>query len=207
MTSDETSTDRVDLYWIPLGADGSPLVRWSGTAYEAVCAAAGRRPRRRLFHSALKVHLDGATHVIEVGPEWGRTEADRGVVSGGPVGHRLLGRSRLFRYEVRCWRGGVLPDEAHAVESPTLVGDRACARAVLRLVRDVPTHVWGRDELQVGDMWNSNSVVAWLLARAGADAAEPPQGGRAPGWAAGLELARRQASVASGAGRWGHPPP
>jgi hypothetical protein len=42
-------------------------------------------------------------------------------------------------------------------------------------------------------MWNSNSIVAWLVARAGldADAIVPPMGGRAPGWNAGLLVARR----------------
>jgi hypothetical protein len=42
-------------------------------------------------------------------------------------------------------------------------------------------------------MWNSNSIIAWLLERAGIDAAAvaPPSGGRAPGWAAGVAVARR----------------
>lgn len=42
-------------------------------------------------------------------------------------------------------------------------------------------------------MWNSNSVISWLLARSGlpAEAILPPTGGRAPGWHAGLVTARR----------------
>jgi hypothetical protein len=53
--------------------------------------------------------------------------------------------------------------------------------------------IWGRDELSAGEMWNSNSVTAWLVARAGLDADTilPPTGGRAPGWNAGLLVARR----------------
>jgi hypothetical protein len=53
--------------------------------------------------------------------------------------------------------------------------------------------VWGRDQIGAGDMWNSNSVISWLLARAGLDmdGIEPPDGGRAPGWAAGLAAAGR----------------
>ena len=49
-------------------------------------------------------------------------------------------------------------------------------------------------------MWNSNSVVAWLLARTGlpVDEITPPPGGRAPGWRAGLVAARRQQQVATG---------
>jgi Polyketide cyclase / dehydrase and lipid transport len=42
-------------------------------------------------------------------------------------------------------------------------------------------------------MWNSNSVISWLLVHAGVgvDAIRPPAGGRAPGWDAGLVVARR----------------
>ena len=42
---------------------------------------------------------------------------------------------------------------------------------------------WGRDELHAGEMWNSNSLIAWLLARSGhhPDAIEMPARGRAPG--------------------------
>jgi hypothetical protein len=43
-------------------------------------------------------------------------------------------------------------------------------------------------------MWNSNSLIAWLLARGGLyrEDVRPPRGGRAPGWDAGLVVARRQ---------------
>ncbi|MFL6252983.1 MAG: hypothetical protein ACJ75N_21100, partial [Actinomycetes bacterium] len=52
----------------------------------------------------------------------------------------------------------------------------------------------GRDELRTGEMWNSNSLISWLLARAGIDTEglEPPVGGRAPGWNAGVVVAGRQ---------------
>ncbi len=42
-------------------------------------------------------------------------------------------------------------------------------------------------------MWNSNSMTAWLIAAAGLPTAalHPPPGGRAPGWNAGLAVARR----------------
>jgi hypothetical protein len=45
-------------------------------------------------------------------------------------------------------------------------------------------------------MWNSNSVVSWLLARSGLpmEAIQPPAGGRTPGWAAGLITALREPS-------------
>jgi len=43
-------------------------------------------------------------------------------------------------------------------------------------------------------MWNSNSLISWLIARSGLDAAsiQPPAGGRAPGWQAGIVMAQRQ---------------
>jgi hypothetical protein len=42
-------------------------------------------------------------------------------------------------------------------------------------------------------MWNSNSMIAWLIVTAGlvTDQLRPPPRGRAPGWHAGLEVARR----------------
>jgi hypothetical protein len=65
---------------------------------------------------------------------------------------------------------------------------------VLEVVPQVPTPVWGRDELETGEMWNSNSVIAWVVTCSGIDSGsiQPPAGGRAPGWQAGLAVARRQ---------------
>jgi hypothetical protein len=183
----------VDLHWIPLGAGGW-FVRLNGRVYEALAAALARRPRCPLFHSALVVHLDGERHTIEMAPSPDAAEADRGVVAVGPVGSALLGGLRVFRYEVRRWRGGTIPDLGEAVGEPVRVtSDPVLAGRVLGVLEHVPTPVWGRDELRTGDMWNSNSVIAWALARAGLAAAElrPPGRGRAPGWRAGLEAARR----------------
>lgn len=185
----------VDLYWLPLGAgDNTHCVRTNGRIFEALTAAWQHRDRRDLYHAALVVQLDGERYAIEMGPVWGNAEADRGVVCEGPVGLRWLGRSRLFRYEVRCWSGGVIPDLDEAVDSPQrLSGDPARAKELLAAAADFPSATWGRDELGAGEMWNSNSLVAWLLARSGHDVASlvPPAGGRAPGWDAGLVVARR----------------
>ena len=170
----------VDLYWIPLGAGGH-CVRLTGLVYRALTG-------RELYHAALIVD----DHAIEVAPSWDADEASRGVVATGAVGSRLLGRWRLFRYEVRCWRGGTIPDLAEAVGGPRRISsDPAAARRLLDAAATVPSPVWGRDELGAGEMWNSNSVVAWLLATAGlpAERLHPPPHGRAPGWAAGLEVA------------------
>jgi hypothetical protein len=58
--------------------------------------------------------------------------------------------------------------------------------------------VWGRDEVGAGEMWNSNSMIAWLIARTGLDidSIKPPAGGRAPGWNAGLVMAARESAAA-----------
>jgi hypothetical protein len=120
--------------------------------------------------------------------------AQRGVVAEGAVGARWAGRFRIFRYEVRRWRDGVIPDIAEAVESPRrLSNDARQAQRLLELVPSVPTPVWGRDELGTGEMWNSNSIISWLIARSGiaAETIRLPNGGRAPGWDAGIEVARR----------------
>jgi hypothetical protein len=71
------------------------------------------------------------------------------------------------------------------------------ARRLLDRVTTVPTPVWGRDELEAGEMWNSNSVIAWLIAPAGlpTNLLATPLHGRAPGWSSGLEVARRSTAA------------
>jgi hypothetical protein len=192
MSSEAGDGGRIDLYWLPLGAGGHS-VRLNGKAYEAVAAGIGRRPRRDLYHSALEVRAPEGRFVVEQAPAAGDGAA-RGVVAEGPVGARMLGRVRIFRYELRCWRDGTIPDVAEAVESPLTLATRIdAARTLLELVPLVPTPVWGRDELGTGEMWNSNSFVSWLVARSGldAEAIRLPDGGRAPGWHAGIVAARR----------------
>jgi hypothetical protein len=182
----------VDLYWLPLGAGGRS-VRWNGRVYEAVVARLGRREPRDLYHSGLEVHAPEGRFVIEMTPIRDGGGADRGVVAEGSVGLAPAARFRLVRYEVRRWRDGVIPDVDEAVDSPRrLSEDAAVASRLLDLVPQVPTLVWGRDELRVGDMWNSNSLISWLIVRTGldVDAVLPPEGGRAPGWRAGIVAAR-----------------
>jgi hypothetical protein len=183
----------VDLYWLPLGAGGH-FVRLNGRVYEAVAARLQGRPACDLYHSALQVELPGAKYVIEQAPIHDWSGKDRGVVAEGAVGTSWAGRFRIFRYEIRLWRGGNIPDVAEAVDSPQrLTTDEHRARRVLAVVAQVPTPVWGRAERGTGEMWNSNSVIAWVLERSGIDTAsvQPPTGGRAPGWQAGLAVARR----------------
>jgi hypothetical protein len=191
----------VDLYWLPLGAGGHS-VRLNGKVFEAVAARLQRREPRDLYHSALIVRVPEGRFAIEQGPAGRGDGAARGVVADGAVASRLAGRLRIFRYEVRCWRDGVIPDLAEAVESPQhLTTDTEVARRVLELAPHVPAAVWGRDEQRAGEMWNSNSVVSWLLARAGlpVESIRLPARGRAPGWHAGMVVARRYAAAAASA--------
>ena len=190
----DASGASIDLYWLPLGAGGH-FVRLNGRIYEAITAYRERRRRLDLYHSALEIRVPEGRFVIETAwPIPDARPASRGVVVEGPVGSRRIARSRVFRYEVRRWRDGVIPDVLEAVASPQrLSGDEDRARRVLDLVGSVPALVWGRDELGTGEMWNSNSVVSWLLARSGipTEAIQPPFRGRAPGWDAGVAAARR----------------
>ena len=185
---------KVELYWLPLGAGGW-FVRLNGRIWEAMHALWERRRPLDLYHTALVVRVPQGRSVIE--DCWPIPDADgpgRGVLVEGPVGSRRLGRWRAFRYEVRCWPDGIIADANEAVTSPQLLtNDPAAAGRLLGLVGALPSPVWGRDELRTGEMWNSNSVIAWLLARSGLPTApiRPPAGGRAPGWQAGLAVAHR----------------
>ena len=87
----------IDLYWLPLGAGGW-FVRLNGKAYEALAAARERRRRADLYHSALIVTMPEARFAIESAPIPDGDSAARGVVAGGAVGHRALGRFRVFAH-------------------------------------------------------------------------------------------------------------
>lgn len=181
----------VDLFWLPVGAGGH-FVRWNGRLYERWTARREHRAPVELYHSGLIVGVGTVTYAVEMGPVWNVSDPGRGVLCEGPVGSPWLGRFRAFRYEVRCWPGGRIPDVDEAVDSPVrTTEDPTRVAALLQVLREVPPLTWGRDERGTGEMWNSNSLVAWALARSGhdMDAIRPPRAGRAPGWNAGLALA------------------
>jgi hypothetical protein len=95
---------------------------------------------------------------------------------------------------LRCWPDGRIPDRHLAVASPIEVTtDPERTQRLLERLPTAPTLVWGRDELHLGEMWNSNAVIAWLLATSDllSDRVCLPAGGRAPGWDAGVRLATR----------------
>lgn len=184
------------LYWIPLGAGGTGFVRMNGRIYEAIQARWVGRAPLDLYHTALEVRLAESRFIVEtMWPSPAGNPADRGVVAVAPVFAEWLYFTRVFRYEVRCWTDGILPDAEEAVGGPRLVsGDESLARHVLDMTHYVPKLTWGRDEARTGEMWNSNSVISWLLVRAGVpvETVLAPAQGRAPGWEAGLVVAQRE---------------
>ena len=195
MTATEMTQVGIYLYWLPLGAGGH-FVRFNGRVYEWIKAHREHRRPAALYHTALEVIVPEGRFVIEnAWPIPDGHSATRGVSVEGPVWSRTLGRLRVFRYEVRRWRDGTIADVAEAVGGPRRVShDPDKADTILDLVEQVPVHLWGRDELRLGEMWNSNSVVSWLLTKVGLLTAEmrPPGGGRAPGWTTGIAVARRE---------------
>jgi hypothetical protein len=193
----------IDLFWLPLGAGGH-FVRLNGRIYEAVASRLDGRPPCDLYHSALVVRVPGAEYAIESAPIRSSDGPDRGVIGEGPVGAQWAGRLSIFRYELRVWRGGHIPDIGEAVESPRRLSSSSTdAQRLLAVAPLVPRPTWGRDELGTGEMWNSNSFTAWLITATGldVDAIQPPAGGRAPGWGAGVAVARREPRVRALAGR------
>jgi hypothetical protein len=137
MTQDSKAS--IDLYWLPLGAGGH-FVRLNGRLFEAVAARLERRPTRDLYHSALEVSVPDGKFVIEMAPVAAGAGATRGVVAEGPVGSSRAQSLRIFRYESRCWRDGVIPDLAEAAESPQrLTDDPVLVQRVLDLVPRSPT--------------------------------------------------------------------
>ena len=176
-------------------------MRLNGRIYEGIRARMeGRRPGA-IYHTALQVHTTTGRFVVET--MWPSPDLDigsRGVVAGGAVFSHRLARFRTFRYEVRCWREGILPDAGDAVDGPQTVSTNAAtAGRLLELADEVPPLVWGRDQLRTGEMWNSNSVISWLLVRSGVpmeDIAAPGRG-RAPGWEAGLTIANNKSDSAT----------
>lgn len=186
----------LDLYWIPVGA-GTRFQRASLLFYEAVAAWIARRPRKALVHAGLVGSQNSKPFTVELMPSpAGR--ADAGEVTG-PVGFRLAGRLRLFRYQVCILDESRLPDQEWAVEPPSrLTEDGEVVGRVLAQSRLAPAYTWGRRRNGHPEMWTSDSTAAWILSTAGIDTGRlgPPPGTRAPGWQSGILEAGRSATLA-----------
>jgi hypothetical protein len=160
---------------------------------------AGRSPRE-LLHVALEVQLDSSTKfVIELVPAgFGPARTSTGVVGNGPILSRALGWMRMFQYEIRRWKNGVVEAKDKSTRPPsTYVITRDQALQIIDGASRAPRHPWGQDVLGNGDMWNSNSLVSFVLVSAGMDPAaiEPPASADWPGWDTGVALARTNATL------------
>ncbi len=199
-TAENIKTDtrfKAELYWIPLGTGGH-FLKYIGWITESVKAVVHRHKRQDLYHTALRVTTPEGAYFIEQAPTERGPGNTRGVVSEGPVFMRQLGSIKFFRYENRCWFNGSIPDIAFAVGGPIIVTQSEDkVRNILDSIRKVPTPTWGRDENALGEMWNSNSVISWVLTTSGIDlnSVLPPDSGRGPGWEAGKILALRTSSA------------
>jgi hypothetical protein len=131
------ATASIELYWLPLGAGGW-FVRLNGRIWEAIHARLEHRRPLDLYHTALVVRVPEGRYVVE--NCWpipdAKGAASRGVLVEGPVASCWMGRWRVFRYEVRCWRDGTIADANEAVASPQLLSDDPLqARRLLELVQ------------------------------------------------------------------------
>ncbi|MGD9933292.1 MAG: hypothetical protein AB7T37_06190 [Dehalococcoidia bacterium] len=185
------TTCSASLYWMPVGAGTSRFQQASLRLWETIEAARARRSRTKLYHSALKLRLaEEGAFTLELTPAF--LGGPLPPLATGPVGVRGADRFRLFRYQLRRVPGETLPDEEWAEGDPFhLTDDCEAVRRVVDLGPSVPPHVWGRRVRGTDEMWTSDSVISWLLVRAGIDLSSVaiPPGGRAPGWGAGLVVA------------------
>lgn len=170
--------------WAPVGAGGR-VARCTSAWWERTVAAREHRAPQVLVHALLEVVVDGAPRTIDMSPTWGKAVTRRHVITVGPVGSRILRWCPMFRYELR-----VVLEPDTSSEVLQVSDDFQLSGRVFEDLADVPAYTWGRDEGGAGEMWTSNSVVAWLLERSDVSPIEPPAGHRAPGWNAGALLAR-----------------
>ena len=183
----------VELYWIPLGAGGHS-VRFNGRVFEAIQAARRHRRRCDLYHAAIVVAFGGDRYTIEVAPSPDADEASRGVVGTGAVGSRISAACACFA--MRSAAGAMGPFRT----SPRRSANRAGSRPT-RSRPSAPRPGRVRSETRLGPRRPQGRRDVELQFRrrlAGCHGGpgrpmqlHPPCGGRAPGWGAGLVVARR----------------
>ena len=169
----------------------------NGKVFEAVAAWLDRRDRRDLYHSALEVQRAGGTVRDRAGAGAGeRRRRARRRRRGRRRQHaaaRPLPRSSATRSGAGAT--GCIPDVGEAVESPRrLSDDPDCARRLLELVpagadaRLGPRRAGRRRDVELElDSSPGSSRAAGSTSRR----SRRPRGGRAPGWQAGIVIARR----------------
>ena len=150
---------------------------------------------KTIYHCAIKVQFPEngrcPSHVIEL-TESLDDQAERDRV-GEVAQHGIFGP---WSYAIRVFRNGSIEDETNIKETTVLSTDCDTARNIVQLARDVPLLDYGEKigtKTGAADRWSSNSVVSWILQKAGLDPAniDPPSGGIAPGWDAGITQAKK----------------
>ena len=193
-------TAYVDLYWLPLGAGGHS-VRYNGRVFESVVARLEKRPVRDLYHSALVVRVPDGEFVIEQAPAFHGDGGLRGVVAEGAVGSRRPRQATplSLRDQMLAWRRH--PGRERGRREPRrLTNDPASRSASSTSFADVPTPGLGtrrarcrRDvELELGDL-----LADRAQRHRTSMACIRQHDGRAPGWRAGVVVARRQTTSAA----------
>ena len=184
----------VDLYWIPLGAGGHS-VRFNGRVFEAIEAArAAPAALRPLPRGARRRARTASATRSRSRPRRTRDEASRGVVATGAVGSRYAAPAAPVSLRGPLLARRVDPgSRLGASAGPAGSRRPAVARRLLDAGRGRAHAGLGPRRAGAGEMWNSNSMIAWSLSAAGLPTAaiRAPAGGRAPGWDAGLVVARR----------------
>lgn len=185
----------VRLRFVRVDGDSASRVL-STLAKLAVPGAIGKT----LYHAALEVQVpegrECPRYVIEMQNHLADpAEASaKGQVSAGNFGAAVLGPVVTSvagpQYGIRKWRNGEIeggndPAVAHPGRR-ILSRDCQQARRILELVASVPTNDYSTD-------WTSNSVVSWLLEKAGLNPGglSPPVGGLTPNSQSGINEARK----------------
>jgi hypothetical protein len=118
----------VDLYWLPLGADGQ-FVKLNGRVYEALAARWQRRPARDLYHSALQVELPAGNVRGLAGAVHDLSGRERGRRAGTPTQSAVddgLHRYRLERVQQSSARAALNPHVINASSRATIVQNVSC---------------------------------------------------------------------------------
>jgi hypothetical protein len=99
------------------------------TSHAPLATSQNRGDRRATCTTRrLRFGIAAARFVIEMAPVRDAHGERRDVVAEGSVGLGWAGRARMFRYALRCWRDGQIPDVGEAVGGPRRVTeDRARA--------------------------------------------------------------------------------
>ena len=136
-----TPGDGVELHWLPLGrgrilrAAQRPRLRGGGRA------VGGRAPSATCTTRRSPCTATAPVTVVEMTPSTGGPPGPDARRGGGGAGRRAAGSPalRVLRYEIRCWRDGMIGDIDEAVGDPLRLSDDAeVARRIIAPAPQVP---------------------------------------------------------------------